>query len=483
MSISLRLHEAVEASRVGGRFTVSEDPGRINLSSEMTDDALRAWSVVVDACPEWLRLIFRDDTGDQVRPSDVAAGTLLRASITFETPAATLHILTPEGWRSALTSDERIAAVRDVRLAFVDVGFRTLGFRLQPWTQAPAAAEAVGEPDRGDGTSPRRLVRSGAPSAMPPSRIQPWIASGPVGDDQAAALWMTQACRSIARSLPNEIYVDQGVTKIRLVGQPPRDLVVGDVAQPAFAYDALRQAAEWIYSDGADAEIRHTFLSSELARGWSDTAAFAERLPERIGSALESAKLLYRAHLRSNGKDTLKALADLRKSLSDEIQKLVQQSRDLSASVWRDVAVALAAIGLRAITDGTKVAVSPAFSAIYAAVAVYLVVSFRMSIAMHRSYLGIVSASLTTWRTKLYGFLDDDDWKSLASKPVQDARDMYEGTERRSSIVVTIVVFGLVLLAAHEVRETGWQHEAIRSSAAAVMEWVRRVVGLLSPFS
>jgi hypothetical protein len=60
--------------------------------------------------------------------------------------------------------------------------------------------------------------------------------------------------------------------------------------------------------------------------------------------ALESARLLYKAHIRAGGKDTLKSLGDLRKSLTEDTQKILQQSRDLSSALWKDMALVISTL-------------------------------------------------------------------------------------------------------------------------------------------
>jgi hypothetical protein len=249
----------------------------------------------------------------------------------------------------------------------------------------------------------------------------------------------------VARSLPNELYMEGGKERVSLAGQPPRRLELGEFSTDV-PFGALQQAAAWVYLEGTDVEVRHTFLSAELAREWPANRSFVDGLKGKLESSFDSARLLYKAHLRAGSKDTLKALADLRKTLADDVQKLVQQARDLSSAVWRDVAVAIGVMAVRFGLDAAKTVPSSfAFSTIYLLVAGYFIASFWLTTSINRRFLASLEQSRAAWRTKLYAFLDDDDYRELAETPLSGAIEDYRLTERRTRRVVVIVALLLIL--------------------------------------
>ncbi len=447
-----RITRAVESCRPAEGFSVSEDPGRLVVVGVAADPCLQAWQEASDGAPEWLSLRFVDDIGDDVVPGDVVHGERFKVFATFACPVSTPHFFTAEGWSSLLTDDEAMARATGVRLAFVAGGFETLAFSVLPWSEDVTAVPAA---DPGDAGKPRSQVRSQAADLMAPAKIEAWILDGPdpVGN-QAADLWKERSCEAVARSLPNELYREGGEAKARLVGQPPRSLDLGRSPGGEPLFRLLQDAGRWIYVEGRDVEVRHTFLSSELAREWRGDTSFMDGLETRLAPSLDSARLLYKAHLRTGSKDTLKSLSDLRKALGDDVQKLLQQAKDLSASVWRDVAVAIGVMAFRFALDATKAStMTVELLLIYAAVASYVVISFVMSVTTNRAFLRIVDASTRTWRTKLYGFLDDDDYRSLAEHPLREAVGAYRRTERRAAWIVVMV---LVCLGTGAAAEVGW---------------------------
>jgi len=434
----------------------------MTVAGMLSREALTAWQAVADAGAPWLTLDCLDGSDDHVAPRDAPDGDRVRVTLTYARRDGAEHLFTPEGWRSLLLDADRACRVSAVRLAFIRAadGFRTRGHVVEPWVDAPAVAPV---PEPRPEAGPRRVVRSQSPDQMAPPRIEPYVAGAARVEGPAAPAWREAAGTMIALSLPNELYRDGATPMAMLAGQPPRKLTLGDGGLGADGFDAQQAAAAWVYLEGTDVEVRHTFLSAELSREWTAGESFRAGLPKRVGPALDSARLLYKAHLRAGSKDTLKALSDLRKTLSDEVQKLLQQSRDLSAAVWRDVAVAIGALVVRLAIDAAKGggAGGAGFAGLYAVVAAYVGISYAVSVSTNRRFLGVVEASRSAWRTKLYGFLDDADYDALADGPLAGAMAAYRRAEGRTTAVVWVVVFVMLAAAA---MEAGWvDPDALRS--------------------
>lgn len=467
MSISTRVHAAVEASRGAADLGIGEDPGRLNLSGSLTRAALDAWQVVSDEAPDWLTFSCIDPADDRIQPHDAVEGDRVRITVAFAPSLNAPHLFTPEGWRSLLLDDTRVSSSTAVRLAFDEGHFRTRAFEVGSWEDAPAAGPDISAQRDG---SPRRHVRSQSSGLMAPSKIEPWIVDGDHGRGPAWQAWVAVSASMIARSLANELYVEDGEERVSLSGQPPRRLELGRFGVADIPFEALQQAAAWVYLEGTDVEVRHTFLSAELAREWPTGRSFSKGLKAKIESSLDSARLLYKAHLRAGSKDTLKALADLRKTLADDVQKLVQQARDLASSVWRDVAVAIGVMAVRFGLDAAKTVPSSfAFSTIYLLVAAYFVASFWLTVTINRRFLASLEESRAAWRTKLYAFLDDDDYRELAGTPLSGAIEDYRITERRTRRVVAVVV--LLLIVATLVEAGTIDMSALKTSIWANTVW------------
>ena len=448
MSTPRLVHAAVEASRADGA-SIGEDPGRLQVAGKLTRAALAAWQAVAESADDWSTFECYDSTDDLVPPRSVGEGEDVRMRVNFEPADGAVDLFTVEGWRSFLRDDEAAGSIAEVRLAFDEAPFETHGFAVRPWTGRPAAAALAGSA-RGDG--PRRHVRCQSPEAMAPLAIEPYVAkTRPGTQGEAWREWTLVAADLVARSLPDDIYFAEGERRVGLSGQPPRRLELGTFDPGRVPFDDLQSAAVWVYLSGQDVEVRHSFLASELAREWPADTTFCRGLEKKLKISQQSAELLYKAHLRSGSKDILKSLADLRKSLVDDVGKLVQQARDLASGVWRDVVVAIGVVAIRYGLDAAKAAAAQAtFAGIFLLVAVYIGLSFQITTNINDRYLANAKTSRVAFRTKLYGYLDEDDYQALAERPVEEAVNGYRAVERRTRIVVIVVVTALVSISAYE---------------------------------
>ena len=453
MSILRKIQEAIEASRSASDVAVNENPGHLTISGTFSRSALDAWQAVSDGIESWFSLECADESQDIIPPGCGVELERHRITIKFSAISGVAHIFTREGWRIFLHNSEFIAATHEVRLGFTKCTFSTRWFTIEPWTSQPSAKTAP-ERSQNKSNSPRRQVRSHSSNFMAPPLIEPWILLGPEpNEDPAVSIWKEISIQMTAKTLPNELYMDGESQKIAIAGQPTRKLNLGKTPPSGSLFADLQEATSWIYLEGEDIEVRHTFLSSELAREWPADTDFFDALPSKLNIALDSARLLYKAHLRSGSKDTLKSLSELRKTLSEEVQKLLQQSRELAGSVWRDVAIAIGVLAIRLSLDGVKAKdLTLGFALIYAIVAIYIGSSYAISISTNQNFLRIIEESRRSWRTKLYGFLDDEDYKLLAENPLRDAISAYKSTQATTTAVVIAVTVVLMIAAGIEIR-------------------------------
>lgn len=446
MSILRKIQEAISASRESADLKITETPGDLFVVGCMSRAALSAWQIVFDQKLDWLTYHCKDDSGDEVEPSSGRENQCYRFTVQFTSSDVSPHLFTPEGWHSFLLNEMILYKAVEVKLAFIENGFNTKAFKVERWVDAPISRD-LQHTNKISSNSPRKLVRCQSAEFMAPLRIEPWILITPVTEQsEVITIWKEVAAKMIAKSLPNELYKDESIQKVVLMGQPPRRLEFGELQLKESLFQILQEAAAWIYLEGEDVEVKHTFLSSELARAWTSSDSYCIGLEYRLGNAFESARLIYKAHLRSGSKDTLKALADLRKTLNDDVQKLLQQSKDLSGAIWRDVAIAIGILAVRFSVDGVKSNnVNTGFALIFTLVAVYILISYLITIATNNKFLRIVNASRNSWRIHLYGFLDEKDYQALADTPLQDADKAYRCTQKRTTIVVFFVVLALLI--------------------------------------
>lgn len=223
--------------------------------------------------------------------------------------------------------------------------------------------------------------------------------------------WGDLAAVQLARSLCNRLTPMREKVRLEFTG-PPAAVLVEDAVRIAGAFAELTRVAEWIFLS-PDIEVRHAFFSGEFAR---TKPASEEDLGELVDRALQAAQELHRAHLRSAGRETIRAVADLRKAVFDETQRVSQRAVDLTAGLAKDVPAAAAPLVVKVLSDGTKVDPGLQTAFTYAAAA-YLLASFIVQSVVAVGFVMEQHRSRRTWLKTLHGALPADELAALAERP------------------------------------------------------------------
>lgn len=376
----------------------------------------------------------------------------IRLIIGKKPTATTFYFLTEQGVRVLLSDLDQAAAARRVLVAAEFDGFRTASCAFEPWTQmVPDETEA----DRLKGIVPRRIVRDQL--AIVPLSVGPiLLTEAPAQESETFHAWRSVASRQLLTTLCDEIWSDAGTVTVALTGPRKRRLKAGlDAGDPQLDLAPATEAAAWVYDSGREFETRHTLFTYELAREWPDETPFAEAFAAKAPAALEAAQAAFRLHVREASKETLKSLQDLRKSLSEEVTRFVTQTREIAATMWRDLLVVVAALlGRFALVASPKPAEAKAADWLLVGIAIYLAFSIIATIASNASFMGIFRSARSTWQTKLYGFLDPGDLNTLATKPLNTAETTYRWTRNAACVAYALVIAGLLLLASTDNPDT-----------------------------
>lgn len=452
---------AVEVSRTAPDFYLNEDePGLLVVGGRFLRTELDAWAVVANAAKgSWCRIGASNSIGGEERlvsdQLDGLVGEPLRITIGSPTFVGAKHFFTVEGLRGLLSRPEKLAGVSVVRVAEDFTTFRCGDITFEPWAGPPEAAPQRQEVSADK--SPRRYIRTLTSSPVVPLETDPWLLSGPLPEpSRVFGVWRDASTSWLCRTLVNEVFDDGGRIHVVIHGPPTRRLELGREGPLGIRqYQSIAEAAQWVFREGTDIEVRHTLLTSEIARNWGALLTYFDRIFQVIDPSLEGARISYAAHLRGGSRETIRMLSDLRRTLFDEIQRVTQQTRDLAASLWKDVLLAVGAVGFRAVLDLVKG--GPSLARIYAIVlistAIYLVASFIVTTNLNRKFLRIAEDSRREWRSKLYNFLTDEDFQSLTDKPLNDLISAYRRVVLWGWIVTLIAVVILTYLAANTISE------------------------------
>ncbi|WP_413731474.1 hypothetical protein [Sodalis sp. RH20] len=450
-----RIKQAINFSRESVLFDINEtivdNEGRLFLKSKMTKSALIKWQEVSDCHCDWLKISFSDIDHDEINPNDGIEGHEHTVKLTYPCFKENAYLFTNEGWSILLHDEKKLIRFRRIRLNFIDTSFSTLTFEALPWIDKPSEDSNFFE-EKKEHSRVRSYVKNYESHNLAPSCVEPWILNSLEIENEAFETWKALSCLLLVKCLPDELfYNEDGIEIAGLSGRPPRKLVIDKNNLDISIYDDLQETIKWIYLQGNEIELKHTFLASELAREWPANIDFYSGLSRKLPLALESASLLYKAHIRSSSKETIKTLADLRKTLSEDVQKIVQQTRDISNNIWKDIAIVMGAVIFKyTINIAKSPDLNNIYSFIFLTLGIYMIMSFSLTIYINKKFTNLLEKNRKAWRGKLYGFLDDNDYQTLANGPIEDAIKAYKRVKLITGILVCLITLVLFSLAENE---------------------------------
>lgn len=441
------IQNAIFLSRRCDRFLLTEDivekGTNIFLKAKMSRECLLAWDVVYQLNLEWLTVTFKDSMQDMISPSDAEDGEV--CTIDIKVISLGRYLLSIEGWRSFLSSPSQPYTCSEIYILGCDAQFENTGFVIKPWLGDP-----ISRP-KGISEAPykiRNYVKAQSYKAEVPESLSPWILKGksPINNDFFKA-WKVESCKNILLSLMNEVDKEGESFNVKLSGKPPKNLDFYPQNVDLELFDILQLIGDWVYNKPDDIEIKHTLFSSELAREWPDDTALEKGFLRKGSAAFDSAKLLYKAHLRTSSKETLKSLGDLRKGLVDDVQKMTQQTKDIATSLWKDLAIVMATVVLKYSTDAAKItSLTSAYGFIFFALSAYLFISYKINNKINRDHILLMNENRIVWRKSLYSFMDDDDYKSMAGSAIGKSIETYNTVSRVIGWVIYITSASLLCL-------------------------------------
>lgn len=427
-SILQKIDDSIRASRKDSDIIISESIkngfARILISARMDSCTLALWQDVYINKPDWLTISFKDDCDDDTEPSSCTPGNKLTIDIKCTSFENNRYIFTIEGWNVFLHDDSIVSSTHKVNILGLESSFETFSFLVEPWISEPIVLDAPTSEEKVINT--QTYIKFYSNGFMPSSNIYPWILKNhPRAENPFYKKWLDVSCNMLARCLVNEL-LQNGDKFVCLSGKPPKKLPFGNPDILAPLHTVIQDVNKWIFIEGQEIELKHTFLTCELAREWPENISFCDGLPKKLSLAFESAKLLYKAHIRTSSKETIKSLSDLRKTLTEDTQKIVTQSKDMASALWKDLALVISVVAIKYTLDASKIPTGDKlFPYIFFALAAYIFISQITTIYINNRFFKILNDHRLIWRKKLYSFLDDEDYKKLAIKPISDAYKAY----------------------------------------------------------
>lgn len=428
----IKLAAAIDRLVAANEAFVAETPERVTLSQLSLPSANELRALILQA--GLIALVYDGANEDWSNRDLVEAYAPYR--ITFAKPAASeneLLVLTNTGF-SAFLRNENPAAVW--RIALLGASIFTEGRTYTSWAdKAPAPVAAKKK-------SPRSLVREASGNRIVPQTVAPWtlVDSSFVPQSEAAVLWANASIAACLRSLADDIDSESGELKFK--GPPRLTFKLHDQPNKYFVelgsagFAALHLATAWVFENEREAEVRHILFACEVAR--SNGAADNE-LPLFGGNlmpALDGAKIAYQMSIAELGKDTLKSLADLRKSVTEDTSKVTEGTRQVAAAVAGALALGFGLIAARLSTATPR----------WLLITVMFIVVFYVTAIIFSGYdfIRLQRSIRKQWQSRLYRFLSPAEYELMVATPTAHAERTFKVTACVGGVAVGLLMIAII---------------------------------------
>ncbi|MDM9645508.1 hypothetical protein [Rhizobium sp. S163] len=394
---------------------IIESSDRLGWSSTVADAHEGLWS--------------KDELGDDLEPF---RATIIKASENDIVP-----VVSKKGFEQLL--NEPSIQSRCWAVAGLAAPIRTWTTLFLPWGKTETPAEPP--PTK----NPRFLVKEYTTERTVPSDIGRWLLRAPSLDrgiaDEYRQVWAEAATRNLLSCLPNEI--DPETNALRFRGPPrlslekPENTEVIDFAS-SLDFDQLQLASTWIFESVRDTEVRHALLASEIARSGMDQISATTALRKDLEAALDGARIAYEMSLASIGADTLKALSDLRKGVTEETAKVTEATRQTVTAVSSALAVGVGLIAAKATSTVSILLIG--------ALMIVALLYVGMVAASGWQFVALQRKARESWQARLYRFLPKDDYNRLVTEPTSHAECVFKSTVAIGVVAVSILAGALIFV-------------------------------------
>lgn len=431
-------------ARTARHETIDERPERISFRGPLVDDTLRkTWLALRQAPATYIEAISIDAAGsDEPLADDRKPGVdeLFQIRVDKRAIDDTLQVF----FGASLSLHDIAEAFAQKSHVLVgdmpaNATFTTYRSRVEAWTSDAPLPFAASEPLR----DPRTFTSDFTQRNLVPSDIRPWLSRVPPAiDSPAYAAWRQLATRRLLASLADHVSLTDEEPAYGFTG-PPACTVILDEKTLTDYFTRTQEGAGWVFAQGdRDADTRHLLLANEWAR------TFRKQGLEDLGEgSLESAKGAYNAYVKSGSKETLRALAELRKSVVDESQKISQRAQDLIGAIWKDIAVASAPFVLKVLPDTAKVSNSIMAGGLAVGAGLFLVFSFAMQVFINRRWFVQSEQARALWKSELNLVLSDQQIASFSDLPITTSIRDYRWARFWVGVLYAVLICALAVFA------------------------------------
>ncbi|PXX76578.1 hypothetical protein SAMN05660489_00172 [Pseudomonas sp. LAMO17WK12:I10] len=331
-----------------------------------------------------------------------------------------------------------------INYEFEEFSSRTCTFKK--WIQYPNTSF-----QETDNIDARKFIKDASAGELS-KNIEFWIIKKePIIKNDVYAAWIKNSIPKSSLLFCSEIWKEETSLRLIVNGSQKLETTLENTHLSTIkttAPECIYSSANWLLEIDREVEIRHqllcTRISSQKIKSHEDWISFLHRtLPKN----LENAKNDYKAHLHSKTSETLKAIADIRKIIAEESSKVIERTHALSATLFRDIAIAFSAISIRIISISNNSNLDHEKTVLLILSACWLATSLKMTTRANFLYIKSLTKSRFSWSRKVNTTIPISEFKELSEKPFKDAVQAYNQIRKLAEKTYLTAILLLIFFA------------------------------------
>ena len=407
------IRETIEQIDISGRVSPKQSDSFKQAYNEFLKEMAGDWSVSIHDGE------FEEISIDSITNEDITL-------VVKKPVGGRVFFATLAGFASALDNNS-LTLSRELLVLGSFTGFKTQGFSVLPWDGTPLSSLPYCDPST-DSIDPRKGIVRDLTGITVPADPYRWILVGDKGSGKPWESWISKATRKLTTLFVSDVWEEDN-TKVSLNGTRKRTFVLGSERKDENAYEKILEASEWLLVK-QDTEARHEVLVRRLSAIVRDSDTdWLTILPEALKEALDGARLDHRAYVRSKSAETVKAMADLRKAVGEDVSRIVERVHRLSTGFVVGLAALATGLGVRLTLLTSQKSNWPAAGIMFCVV-VLAITWASIIIQRHVSSKSLVNElrHMRRWHRNVHTALTRSDYIELALRPVLDAVRLYKKT-------------------------------------------------------
>lgn len=213
----------------------------------------------------------------------------------------------------------------------------------------------------------------------------------------------------------------------------------------------IHSALAWIFETSRDAEIRHTLLCQRLSHNSPKSSeSWIKFISRTLPHSYSAAKEDYKNHLLIKTGELLKAVTDIRKTVSDETNKIVEKTNTLTSSLLRDASITFLITSLRQTLIAKNLISTQGSALILIATATWLLISISLTGYQNKLFIKSQIRFRRNWSKGLSSLIPEGELNKIAKRPFKEAVNNYRKIKTITNTIYATIIITIISIVIFE---------------------------------